>query len=341
MPRQRFIWPSIWTSENFLELTFRQRLLFIGMFSLADDEGRIKASSKTLKASIFPVDDITLKDIEEDLIVLHNTGSILLYTSENERFAYFPKWGDFQHPRYAQPSKIPSPPPVSNTKESLTQSFISTDATLTQDFRMGRDGVGRVGMDRVGMDREIIHVENSIFSDSDIQSSSPNLNKNDQLEEQPLPREATIENIMPPKKTKKPIGGKKTEKLNALFVQEFEEDIWPFYPRKESKEGAMIGYCFWRERGMDKEQLQSATQGYKRKVDSEGTEIRFIKLGSTFYSKEVNNWECFVGYVPTNGKKKRDFSGLDPDKILEDYFSGGSSGPETMEVNNYRVEEMQ
>ncbi len=109
MSKQRFIWPSIWVSENFLELNFRQRLLFIGMFSLADDEGRIKASPISIKAAVFPVDNVSLEEIKSDLQVLYKTGCILLYKVNSEIFASIVKWDIYQHPKYKVASKIPPP----------------------------------------------------------------------------------------------------------------------------------------------------------------------------------------------------------------------------------------
>ena len=42
MARKRMIDPNIWDSEDFSKLSILGRLLFIGMFSNADDEGRGK-----------------------------------------------------------------------------------------------------------------------------------------------------------------------------------------------------------------------------------------------------------------------------------------------------------
>ena len=59
MARKRMIDPSIWTSESFMSLRNRQRLLFIGLISHADDYGKLKADPKSLKAKIFAGDSIS------------------------------------------------------------------------------------------------------------------------------------------------------------------------------------------------------------------------------------------------------------------------------------------
>ncbi len=150
MARQRFIHPEIWTSENFLELTFQQRLLFIGMFSLADDEGRIKANPKFLKASIFPADYVKPEEITNDLIALYKRNSIVLYKTDEGEFAHLPKWSKYQKPKYPQSSKLPVPPvinPDSNNQvlEISEKHSSNIPPTFPEYSSMGRDGVGRVG----------------------------------------------------------------------------------------------------------------------------------------------------------------------------------------------------
>lgn len=53
MPRKRMIDPSIWTDEGMAALTPRQQLLFIGLFSNADDHGSLRASPLAIRL-LFP-----------------------------------------------------------------------------------------------------------------------------------------------------------------------------------------------------------------------------------------------------------------------------------------------
>lgn len=48
MPRKRMIDPGIWTDDDLGRLGFAERLLFIGLFSLADDEGLIRGSASSM-----------------------------------------------------------------------------------------------------------------------------------------------------------------------------------------------------------------------------------------------------------------------------------------------------
>ena len=110
MARKRMIDPSIWTSESFMALKYRQRLLFIGLMSHADDHGKLKANPKSLKAKIFPGDPISPKKIEDDLEEISDTDHlILLYEVEGKKYIKLPEWEKYQKMNYKTDSIIPEP----------------------------------------------------------------------------------------------------------------------------------------------------------------------------------------------------------------------------------------
>lgn len=57
MARRRMIVPEIWQSESFAQLSILAKLVFIGLFSNADDEGRGIANPVYIKSILFPYDD--------------------------------------------------------------------------------------------------------------------------------------------------------------------------------------------------------------------------------------------------------------------------------------------
>jgi hypothetical protein len=107
MPTRRMIEPAIWQSESMGRLTIRQRLMFIGMFSNADDQGRLRASAPVIRSMIFPFDDITIDDIENDIKAIESEGCVLLYGQNGSRFAQLINWWIYQQHQWAYPSKIP------------------------------------------------------------------------------------------------------------------------------------------------------------------------------------------------------------------------------------------
>lgn len=109
MPTRRMIEPSIWQSESMGRLSVRQRLMFIGMFSNADDQGRLRASAPVIRSMIFPFDDITLADIEDDILAIEREKCIMLYEVDGPRYAQVLNWWKYQKHQWAYPSLIPKP----------------------------------------------------------------------------------------------------------------------------------------------------------------------------------------------------------------------------------------
>ena len=69
MARKRMIDPNIWQSEDFGKLSLLAKIVFIGLFSNADDEGRGRANPVYLKSTLFPYEEsMRSADIEKNLI---------------------------------------------------------------------------------------------------------------------------------------------------------------------------------------------------------------------------------------------------------------------------------
>ena len=111
MPRRRMVDPQIWRNRKFGKLSDAGRLLFIGIFSQADDDGRLKASPDFLMANIFPYDkDKTEENIHQLRDQCAKLGLIRIYTNGNEEYLDIPGWLEHQQirkDRY-QASKLPS-----------------------------------------------------------------------------------------------------------------------------------------------------------------------------------------------------------------------------------------
>lgn len=67
MPKIRGIKPETWTDENFVELSPHARLLFIGMWNYACDNGHLEDRSNQLKMRLLPADDVSCADLLREL----------------------------------------------------------------------------------------------------------------------------------------------------------------------------------------------------------------------------------------------------------------------------------
>lgn len=99
MPRKRMIAPTIWEDPNFNKLSIGARLLFIGIFSNADDEGYIRADLASIKRGIFGFDKRIEKRLEQWIAELRTFKNIHFYDCETERYAHMLKWNKYQRQR--------------------------------------------------------------------------------------------------------------------------------------------------------------------------------------------------------------------------------------------------
>jgi len=111
--------PQIWRNEKFGKLSDAGRLLFIGIFSQADDDGRLKASPRFLMANIFPYDtDKTEDEVKHLRDQCAELGLIRLYSNDKGEYLDLPGWFEHQQirkDRY-EPSKLP---PISEAETSV------------------------------------------------------------------------------------------------------------------------------------------------------------------------------------------------------------------------------
>lgn len=107
MARIRTIKPEFWTSEQVMELSRDARLLFIGLLNFCDDAGIHPAKPKTLKAEVFPADDLTSESVRRLIDECIEIGLVDEYEIDGERFWIVTGW---HHQKIDQPTyKYPNP----------------------------------------------------------------------------------------------------------------------------------------------------------------------------------------------------------------------------------------
>jgi hypothetical protein len=107
MARSRNIKPGFFANEELADLPFEARLLFIGLWTLADREGRLEDRPKRIRAQVFPYDSI---DAEQLMKQLASSGFIVRYEVSGERYAQIVNFGKHQMPHHKEvPSEIPAP----------------------------------------------------------------------------------------------------------------------------------------------------------------------------------------------------------------------------------------
>lgn len=112
-------------------MSMAARLLFIGLWNFADDEGRMVRSAKKIKMQVFPSDAL---DVDELLEEIECKTLIETYEVGGERYLHIKNFGVHQKIDKRNASKLPSPP---NHSESPRLSPNPPD---------GREGKGREGI---------------------------------------------------------------------------------------------------------------------------------------------------------------------------------------------------
>jgi hypothetical protein len=99
----------------------------------------------------------------------------------------------------------------------------------------------------------------------------------------------------------------------ATCEAEFEV-IWPIYPRRpgNNRKAALNAYLARRRVGVTADELKRATENYRKQVEREGTDEKFIKLGSTFYGPS-DHWRTALEVA---SEAPRVFRGPTPPKPL-------------------------
>jgi hypothetical protein len=107
MARIRTIKPEFPQSESIGGLSRDARLLFIQLFTIADDSGRSRAASRMLASLLYPYDDDAKDLIGVWLTELESMGMIVRYVVDGDTYLEIANWLKHQKIDKPSPSKIP------------------------------------------------------------------------------------------------------------------------------------------------------------------------------------------------------------------------------------------
>ena len=89
------------------------RLMFIGMWNYADDHGRLPLSPKSIKAQVFPSDDISVENIRGMIDELSANGLVRSYLVDGKEYLLITGW---HHQKIDKPQKPKYPEPLDNSE---------------------------------------------------------------------------------------------------------------------------------------------------------------------------------------------------------------------------------
>jgi hypothetical protein len=137
MARIRSIKPEFFTSISIADLSRDARLMFVGMWTHVDDDGRCIDEPRLIKAALFPLDD-DLEPTQIDTLMgeLDYHGRIIRYDVDGRRYVQIVGFNEHQKIDRHTPSKHPPCEGSASTRRGVDE-----DAATTRPL---------IGSDRIG-----------------------------------------------------------------------------------------------------------------------------------------------------------------------------------------------
>lgn len=158
--RNRIIKEGFFRSYELAQLPPLARILFQGLWCMADKDGRLWDRPQQIKIECLPYDDC---DVNELLGMLTTAGFILRYEAEKRACIQVVNFGKHQPltnwEKTKSTSEIPPPKPARTTSAQLQKLKRSTTEALQQDFSSTSDSIISV-REESGRETEVLQFRN-------------------------------------------------------------------------------------------------------------------------------------------------------------------------------------
>lgn len=145
MARIRTIKPTFWEDEKIGALSPHARLLFIGSWNLADDEGRLRWTPEYLNVSLFMYDGLSSKRVAALMAEIEAQGLVLAYKAAGRDLGQITRWSKHQRINRPQQSALPAHPTFTDSftecdRESVTERGTTGGVSDSLGEGNGREG---------------------------------------------------------------------------------------------------------------------------------------------------------------------------------------------------------
>lgn len=173
--RSRNIKPGFFKNADLAELPFETRILFEGLWCLADRKGRLVDRPKQIKGEVFPHD---LVNVDTMLALLQTHAFILRYERDENKYIQIINFEKHQYPHIReQNSTIPAPckPGASTSPAHLIPDVLIPDVLIPDSLNpAGRtlagafDAIWNDYPKRLGRKEAFAHFKASVKSEADV-----------------------------------------------------------------------------------------------------------------------------------------------------------------------------
>jgi hypothetical protein len=100
----------MWQDEKVGSLSRDARLLLVGLITMADDEGRLRAMTAAVLGHVFPYDEDAARKLNRWITEIVGAGIVVQYEVAGKPYIAFRHWRRHQRVNRATPSELPPPP---------------------------------------------------------------------------------------------------------------------------------------------------------------------------------------------------------------------------------------
>lgn len=137
MARARNIKPSFFTNDELSELEPLARLLFIGMWTIADYKGCFEYKPKRVKVQLLPYDDC---DVDQLAINLDKSGFISIYSVHDQLYVKVLNFDKHQNPHKNERDKGSDIPDISEAEFLYCEKLINNSSLQNIENNLDKNG---------------------------------------------------------------------------------------------------------------------------------------------------------------------------------------------------------
>lgn len=176
MARARNIKPGFFKNEDLAECSLAARLCFVGLWTLADREGRLEDRPKRIKGELFPFDSF---EVESLLVELVQFGFIVRYEVDGQRCIQVTKFKEHQTPHHTEKASAIKPPALQESRGHQTGGDSGSQGVIVGASLHEDSGNG-------GLMKRGVHLPDSLIPDSPNPDSPTPTRMGGQFHEFPL-----------------------------------------------------------------------------------------------------------------------------------------------------------
>jgi hypothetical protein len=271
LARSRNIKPGFFSNDVLAEIEPLGRLLFAGLWTIADRDGRLEDRPKRIKIELLPYDDC---DAEELLQQLASKEFIIRYEANGDRYIQITNFKKHQNPhKNERPSEIP--PPQKHAQDYSNKSIVLApeqhSTNRADSFNMNHDSLNM---------NPLTESINPDLTEKSVDNLSPETGN--------APSEAGAPGV--------PVGSQGELSAAPQDNPEFMK-FWNAYPRKTSLDITFANWNIVVLSGCAPQNIIIAATFYAAKVLKDGTPERFQKSSHKFLSEGV-----YLQYMPKEAR---------------------------------------